>query len=365
MKNEVILKCLFEAEKINLQYGSLLESNPAGKSSDFDFDRVEGMLLGLAVGDALGATSEGMTSSQRQDTFGEVTGYLPHPWANGRTVGLPTDDTQLAFWTLESMLDNNGLDPEKLADIFAGRRIFGIGRTVRSFIRNYKAGNYWYECGPHSAGNGALMRIAPMLVPHLRSGGSSLWTDTVLSAMITHNDEASISACTAFIGMLWELLDMQDIPDPMWWVNRYVELAAPLEGRSQYEPRGGDYGEYIGSLWGFVQEYLPRAYESGLTSRDACDGWYSGAFLLETVPSVLYILMCHADDPREAVIRAVNDTVDNDTAAAIVGAAVGALHGRKALPGEWIDGLAGRTTLDDDGRVFDLIEEAREQFWEV
>ena len=158
---------------------------------------------------------------------------------------------------------------------------------------------------------------------------------------------------------------MQDIPDPMWWVNRYVELAAPLEGRTQYEPRGGDYGEYIGSLWGFVQEFLPRAYEAGLTSLEACDGWYSRAFLLETVPSVLYILMRHADSPRDAIIRAVNDTVDNDTAAAIVGAAVGALHGRKALPGEWIDGLTGRTTLDDDGHVFDLIEDAREQFWEV
>jgi ADP-ribosylglycohydrolase len=55
--------------------------------------------------------------------------------------------------------------------------------------------------------------------------------------------------------------------------------------------------------------------------------WYSGAFLLETVPSVLYILERHGNDPEEAIIRAVNDTRDNKTVAAIVGAAVEAPHG--------------------------------------
>jgi ADP-ribosylglycohydrolase len=91
---------------------------------------------------------------------------------------------------------------------------------------------------------------------------------------------------------------------------------------------------------------------------DACESWYSGAFLLETVPSVLYVLARHAEDPEEAIVRAVNDTRDNDTAAAIVGAAVGALHGRRALPDRWQRNLLGRTREDDDGRVFELIEQA-------
>jgi ADP-ribosyl-[dinitrogen reductase] hydrolase len=56
-------------------------------------------------------------------------------------------------------------------------------------------------------------------------------------------------------------------------------------------------------------------------------------------------------------VRAVNDTWDNDTVAAIVGAIVGARHGRKALPQGWIDGLLGRTGEADDGRVFQLIAE--------
>jgi ADP-ribosyl-[dinitrogen reductase] hydrolase len=74
------------------------------------------------------------------------------------------------------------------------------------------------------------------------------------------------------------------------------------------------------------------------------NAWYSGAYLLETVPTVIYILMRHGHDPEEAIVRAVNDTKDNDTVAAIVGAAVGALHGRSGLPARWIDNLLGRTT---------------------
>ena len=73
--------------------------------------------------------------------------------------------------------------------------------------------------------------------------------------------------------------------------------------------------------------------------------------------------MRHADDPEEAIIRAVNDTWDNDTIASIVGAAVGALHGRQALPKRWIENLSGRTRSSDDGRVFELIDLARERFW--
>ena len=78
---------------------------------------------------------------------------------------------------------------------------------------------------------------------------------------------------------------------------------------------------------------------------------------------MLWILARHAHDPEEAIVRAVNDTDDNDTVAAIVGAAVGALHGRDALPASWQRGLLGRTAASDDGRVFRLIEEAVRRDW--
>jgi ADP-ribosyl-[dinitrogen reductase] hydrolase len=86
----------------------------------------------------------------------------------------------------------------------------------------------------------------------------------------------------------------------------------------------------------------------------------SAAFLVETVPSVIYILMKHGRNLEEAIVRAVNNTWDNDTIAAIVGAAVGALHGKSAIPERWLKKLLGRTSYTDDGRVFELLKKARE-----
>ena len=69
--------------------------------------------------------------------------------------------------------------------------------------------------------------------------------------------------------------------------------------------------------------------------------------------------MQHGDNLEEALIRATNNTKDNDTIGAIVGAAVGALHGKSAIPEKWIKNLSGRTSFSDDGRIFDLLVEAK------
>jgi ADP-ribosylglycohydrolase len=101
-----------------------------------------------------------------------------------------------------------------------------------------------------------------------------------------------------------------------------------------------------------------------VTTVEGCDAWRSGAYLLETMPSVLWILERHLHDPGEAIVRAVNDTWDNDTIGAIVGAAVGALHGRAGLPSRWVAGLPGATTWEgeDVGRLQGLIAVARAMF---
>src|SRR6185503_155584 len=113
--------------------------DPVPLPAEASFDRVEGMLLGLAIGDALGNPTEGRPPATRP----RVEGYAPNSRAGGRPVGTPTDDTQLAFWTLEQLVADGGLDPERLARRLTCQRIFGIGSTVRQAIANYKERGDW------------------------------------------------------------------------------------------------------------------------------------------------------------------------------------------------------------------------------
>lgn len=353
-----VLDDLIERGCIAIRRGPIFDSSPKPLET-IDGDRVEGMLLGVAIGDALGRPSEARRPEVRRKRFGEIRDYL----AGGRAkepVGIPSDDTQLTFWTLEQINEDGGFVPERLAQkLVESGVIYGMGATVARARKALKQGVHWTEAGQRSSGNGALMRIAPMLVPHLRTATSDLWADTALSAMMTHNDTASISSCVAFVSMLWSLLGRSEPPPAEWWVSEFVQTAGELEEETLYRPRGGRFASEAHRCSPFVDDKVRWALAEGLSTVEACNSWCSGAYLLETMPSVILILARHGHDPEEAIIRAVNDTKDNDTIASIVGAAVGALHGRSALPKRWISGLTGRTRDDDDGRVFELLEESR------
>ena len=142
-------------------------------------------------------------------------------------------------------------------------------------------------------------------------------------------------------------------------MDTFCDAMADVEGSgTQHTPRGGPLvGTYVGPLWRFAREQVQRSLRDGEPVRTAQAQIYSGAYLLETVPCVLLVLARHAHDPEEAIVRAVNDTRDNDTVAAIAGAVVGALHGARALPRRWREGLLGGIVADGpDGRLFELID---------
>jgi len=238
LNNTDLLQELFAQNRIALENAAFLETAPVSMPDIWDFDRIEGMLLGLAIGDSLGNTTESQLPFERMQAYGEIKNYLPNMYANGQSVGLPSDDTQMAFWTLEQLLEDHGLVPEHLALKFTQKHIFGIGSTVKEFLRTYKdQGRSWKEAGQASAGNGALMRIAPILIPHLPCPTPALWADTILAGMITHNDRASNACCVTFINMLWQCLLFEKAPDPVWWIDTFVSVAHQLEGAPNYKTR--------------------------------------------------------------------------------------------------------------------------------
>ncbi len=359
--NRIILNWFFAKDVIRLRDAPFLHQSPTAQT--VPWDRVEGMLLGLAIGDALGNTTESQRPVVRGRSHGEIRDYLPNRYADWRAVGLPSDDSQMAFLTFQQLLNDNTLIPQALAESFATHQIFGIGKSVREFLDAFvNQGQPWYLAAQPSAGNGALMRIAPVVVPYVNAPTPELWSDLALAAMVTHNDTASISSCVALGGMLWDLLGMTAPPASAWWHKRFVELVQQIEQPTLYAPRSGNLPqeEHLFSAW--IDSLLGDPALPAQSTLEACERWYSGAYLLETVPSALLILQRYAHDPEQAIERAVNDTVDNDTVAAIVGAAVGALHGKDALPQRWRTGLLGRLGADDDGALFALIDRAKERW---
>lgn len=329
--------------------------------------RIEGMILGLAVGDALGHSTEWKYDPEKRwQEFGTITDHV------GTFLSPPgriSDDTQLSLWTLERLLATGSLDIHDLVRCLTDRRhdIVGAGRnTTAALSRHHQrlttGSPEFHLCGGdpvrEGRGNGALMRFSPLILPWLRYSGetnpsarhasSSYWSDVVLASFITHPHAAALSSVVAFASLLWNMFlrDPGATCSPEWWLDEYLRVAGDLEMSAIPDSPGPEtlpdlFRGFQGTLCDFLDTRFRKAWRSRMSLRDACSlkGFGSGADCLQTVPAVLYVLMSHADSFESAMIAAVNDTKDNDTIASITGAMLGALHGQRAVRQRWIDGI--------------------------
>lgn len=103
--NRQTLKHLFKNQLIDIKGSNIFDNTPIPMPIEFNYDRIEGMMLGLAIGDALGITTEGMRARERYNAYGEIRDYIPNRYVD-KPIGFPSDDTQLAFWTLEQMIED-------------------------------------------------------------------------------------------------------------------------------------------------------------------------------------------------------------------------------------------------------------------
>lgn len=356
-RNQVVFQQLVEDGGIDIESSPLFEQNPDPVPDEIDFDRVEGLLWGLAIGDALGRDTEGMQVGERRAHHGEITDYNP----NGS--GRADSDSQMAFLMLDQMLNDGRLDAGNVAARWTNYPYEKLGDTIRAFIGRHNVEHlHWSRAGMPSAGNGAVMRIAPIVIPHLRSP-SFPWIDAALAGMITHNDGASIASCVAISRLAWDALTSVRTPLDTWWLDRSVATIRWVEPIGPYEASRCSGEAYRGRLSRYLDEEVRSARQRGLSVAEACDCWGSGAYLFETMPAVIYILEKHGHDFEEAMVRAINDTWDNNTIAAIIGAILGGVHGKSAIPERWIDGHCGWITEDVPGQIDDIIERTRVSFW--
>lgn len=291
-------------------------------------DRYRGALLGLACGDALGAPLE----FSKPGTFAPV-----REMAGGGPFQLPpgywTDDTSMALCLAESLIECQAFDArDQLARYVdwwkAGRwsstgQCFDIGSTTRGALERFAQTGEEF-CGlqdPQTAGNGALMRLAP--VPLYFAGEPAEAIDLAgESSRTTHAARASVDACRYFAALLLgalegvdkdELLGLRYTPVPRLWRRKPLcqeidEIAlGAYRRRSPPSIRGGGYVVHSleAALWAFC---------------------YSGSF-------------------EEAVMKAVNLGEDADTTGAVCGQLAGAYYGASAIPARWLDKLHRREEI--------------------
>src|SRR5262249_34149135 len=174
-------------------------------------DRVRGCLLGLAVGDALGAPLEGLSSQQIKSHYGRVKNYVdgvqawkrkPYRW---RLRGLYTDDTQQALALSDVLLEHGRADQERLAELYLNlatpRGAFpgahrGTGRSFRQVLAALERGVPAHQTGQPGAGIGAAMRIAPIPL-FFGEDTDALFESAIAASLMTHRDIRSLSGALA------------------------------------------------------------------------------------------------------------------------------------------------------------------------
>jgi ADP-ribosyl-[dinitrogen reductase] hydrolase len=285
--------------------------------------RIVGSVLGLALGDALGAPFEGRRAAEIPDPLPA----LELPWM-GLPPGSTTDDTAMARNLVRSLAARGELDPDDLVarhlewfrsgppdvDAFTRRVLSRVGRGEDAFEA---ARSVWEERGPEvSAGNGSVMCCAPLGLAYANRAEELLEVAPKLSAL-THFDERCRTAVLAVT----------------------LAVAALARGQSSEGAVTAALAAVVDRDGGEELEYLVEM--AGVGRR--IDGPDQG-FCLFTAGVGLQSLLGTGDFEAE-VRRVVSLGGDTDTNAAVAGALLGALVGEGGLPLAWLDRLEDRKAI--------------------
>ncbi len=291
-------------------------------------DVVAGLLLGSAIGDALGVPREGLSRRRAARLFGDS--RLRHSFVFGR--GMVSDDTEHACIVGQALLQ-----APKQADDFAralgwGLRWWllglpaGAGRaTLRAIVRLW-IGFSPSRSGVYSAGNGPAMR-AGLLGVCLGHEPDRLRQYLQVSTRLTHIDPRAERG--ALLVALGASHGAECGPDGVNAGNYFAGARMALR----------DVDAELAALLDQVETHLragssPAAFADALGLNRGVSG-----YIYHTVPVALFCWLRSPQDFRGAVEAAITLGGDADTTGAIVGALCGATVGAGGLPLDWLDGL--------------------------
>ena len=289
------------------------------------YDQYRGALVGLAVGDALGAPFEGMPPG----SFGPVADMVGGG-SHGLKPGEWTDDTSMALCLAASLLERGGFDAadqmnrylrwKKEGYMSSTGRAFGMGGTVRAALDRYeKTGDPRAGAAdPETAGNGSLMRLAPIPMYMFLDAARAMDLAAAMSRT-THAAEEAVDACRYLTGL----------------------MIGAFRGDSK-ENLLSDHYSPVYNYWFFPQVTLaPRiaAIARGVYKEKEARDLPAGGYVVETLEAALWCFF-RADNFRDGALLAVSLGNDTDTTAAVYGQLAGAYYGLESIPPEWRETLA-------------------------
>lgn len=268
--------------------------------------RAEAAYLGLAIGDALGATVEFMTPREIRAQFKIHKDIRGGGWLKLKP-GQVTDDTTMSLALGQAILAAGGrVEPLSCArafDAWMRSKPVDIGNIVRRNLLAFrKSGSPVAPPAEHDAGNGAAMRVLPVALATFGRDEDAVRAAVQAQAHVTHNNPDS-DAASVFLA-----LTVQD-----------AVAGEPLRHlyRRRIEP--------------FVRNSPVFTYRT--RRRENPSGW-----VVETLQAVLQALLW-TDSFESCLIDVVNRGGDADTTGAIAGMLAGALYGIEALPPRWLRAL--------------------------
>lgn len=274
--------------------------------------RYRGSLLGLACGDAVGTAVEFCA----RGTFPEVTDMVGGGPFNLQ-AGQWTDDTSMALCLADSLLSKKDFDAKDQMARYVNwwhwgylsstGTCFDIGMTVQRALRHYQNTGEAYagSIEPSAAGNGSLMRLAPVVLFYYPNQEAIL-EFSAASSRTTHGAPEAVEACQLF-GLL---------------------LAQALSGASKMQVLEA------GAAHQFSEAKV-QAIAQGHYFNKRRDEIRGSGYAIDALEAALWCFK-HSDDFQTAVLLATNLGDDADTTAAIVGQLAGAFYGEVGIPSAWL-----------------------------
>ena len=295
---------------------------------------ISAVIYGLVVGDALGVPVE----FEKRDTYSiiDMVGYGTY----NQPPGTWSDDTSLTLALMEHLGEKSDLSI--LIDKFVSYRdgyltpfgyCFDIGIATNEAIERYLSGISPEVCGgkdERSNGNGALMRISPLVSLLLKNFNLINQVKVIKKyTTVTHGHPRSIVASIIYFFLLKDMLFNDSLPEVLDSVQ--IKLEEIFSQNSEYWE---EYENHFKEI--FDEEFYHKSREE----------IKSTGYVVDTLKACLWCVGT-TNSFKDAVLKAVNLGEDTDTIGAITGTLAGAKYSFESIPKEWIEKLVNKALIEE------------------